>query len=784
MPVLHLAIATHSEDQPDYSANKILYTNSRNALIAFAQLMAARGLAWNWQCDWSFLNAAYTNDVLLADPALLAATANTNIVAWLRYVMGVETDPHSHENGGYNYADVAYLYTRMGVTPSGVVGGHIYDPAYATFSDWPKFTGAGLRGAIYTNYTWRPHLLMGAGTPNHIADPVATGIWFPAATNDYFTHSPTGGIASWGAWDQDRFSELLDLMTTNALPTNRMWTAGVTIGQGHFVLPGFLTNVVAPMLDMIAALRDAGRIRVVQYEEGLNLWTNSFGTVAEVRRAPLDTLTFSLNVQDFSYPELSADVIDRAVTLHEAAGVPVDVFLTTTMVDLYQSNYPALLNRLFTSPVVALAYHTRAPVPYRVNYDWAGLQSMTSNQVYNVVTNYETHGLDLITGQPTPAFGGYAKLRTLAGYAPFAVGVASETPLNGPVQTAFNRLGARINVVHGRAVNLTNRTVRGMYEKPEHVDLRLFETNYDGVASAVILSNAFQWARSSNDVAPPYFVGVKMHDNDFFAVDSAWLTVYTNRTPTWPHAYTTRSPLLSTNEMTNLWNRYEQMVRHVGTNNPLYTPLNARGILRRLGLGPQWPHLATARLAEAAPPGTVAGTFTAVSNRTTVLPGVTWQFTSGAGDCHNGEFTLSNGVLRAAAGFDHETQAVRYIRVRAADTNSLWAEQYFAVVVTNIVSDDDDGDGHTEAQELLAGTDPLDANSALRFGGLTANGGGFTASWDSVAGKTYILQSATNVAGPYADMPGTQTNAMGTLVGLDFAATNAAGFYRLRLVLP
>ena len=86
---LYLALATHSEDTPNYSASKLLYVNNRNALIAFAQAMAARNLRWNWECDWNFLNAAYTNEVLVPDPNLLAATANTNIVAWLRHVMEI-----------------------------------------------------------------------------------------------------------------------------------------------------------------------------------------------------------------------------------------------------------------------------------------------------------------------------------------------------------------------------------------------------------------------------------------------------------------------------------------------------------------------------------------------------------------------------------------------------------------------------------------------------------------------------------------------------------------------
>jgi hypothetical protein len=236
--------------------------------------------------------------------------------------------------------------------------------------------------------------------------------------------------------------------------------------------------------------------------------------------------------------------------------------------------------------------------------------------------------------------------------------------------------------------------------------------------------------------------------------------------------------------MTNMWNRYEQMVRHVAANQVRYTPLNARGILSRLEVGPQWPLLSPARLSEDASAGTVAGRFSAVTNRYTANTNATWQFVSGPGDCHNADFTLSNGILRAAVTFDHETQPVRYVRVRAADTNSLWAEQYFAVIVTNIVTDDDDRDGHTEEQETLAGTDPLNPNSVMRFTGFTSSGTNRWATWASVPARTYVLQTATNVVGPYSDLPGTQTNATGNFVLLNFPTTTANGFFRLRLVTP
>ncbi len=120
------------------------------------------------------------------------------------------------------------------------------------------------------------------------------------------------------------------------------------------------------------------------------------------------------------------------------------------MVDLYESRYMDLLRRLFTSHVVCLGYHGRPPLPYHSDFDWLGMSRMSSEQQRSTIYSYETHGLDLTTGQPTIASGGYAKLASLAGYAaPSAEG--------------------------GRA---------------------------------------------------PFVAGIKMHDNDFLAEDSAWTTVY------------------------------------------------------------------------------------------------------------------------------------------------------------------------------------------------------------------------------------------------------------------
>ncbi len=62
---------------------------------------------------------------------------------------------------------------------------------------------------------------------------------------------------------------------------------------------------------------------------------------------------------------------------------------------------------------------------------------------------------------------------------------------------------------------------------------------------------------------------------------------------------------------------------------------------------------------------------------------------------------------------------------------------------------DPDGDGLTNWQEYLAGTDPLNANSVLRVSRIRPTAQGLVLRWPSVAGKVYALETATSVKGPY-----------------------------------
>ncbi|GIW40877.1 MAG: hypothetical protein KatS3mg076_1454 [Candidatus Binatia bacterium] len=290
----------------------------------------------------------------------------------------------------------------------------------------------------------------------------------------------------------------------------------------------------------------------------------------------LDFLTFSINVQDFAYPEESIAVLHEIVDLHEAHDVPVDVFLTATMADLFADRAPELLERLVSSPVVAVSYHVRPPKPYYPGYDWAGLGEMSPEDQYETIRNYETHGLDPVTGQPTADPGGYQWLAQQLGYSPYIIGVLAGGEVGRSARAVFGDLGASLAVVHGRAVNL-GETLDGLLLKPEHYDLRLFQ--HVGQDAADIVEDALAQARSAGGAHPPYFVGVKMHDNDFFAERAAWLTVYIDggRRPPWNPDL--KSALLSDEAREQMWSLYESTVAYADSIRDRVAPVNAPMIL-------------------------------------------------------------------------------------------------------------------------------------------------------------------------------------------------------------
>ncbi len=297
-------------------------------------------------------------------------------------------------------------------------------------------------------------------------------------------------------------------------------------------------------------------------------------------------VVFSINVQDFTYPDRSADVLRRIIDLHEKLGVPVDLYLTTTMVDLCEESAPDLLERLKSSKFASVSYHVRPPCPYYTKFDWAGLSKMGEEELRKTIREYETHGLDLATGRPTEEPGGYAKLTKLLGYAPVAASLQSEAGIGATVQEVFEGLGARMFAVHGRAVNLGDKK-GGAWLRPEHHDLKLFE--HVGEEASDLVEAAVAEARRTPGARAPWFVGVKMHDNDFFAEKSAWTTVYMRRKRMPPWDPTIEAGVLAEERQASTWELYEATVEYVASQKARLEAVNAPRLVERLEEGSATP---------------------------------------------------------------------------------------------------------------------------------------------------------------------------------------------------
>lgn len=100
---------------------------------------------------------------------------------------------------------------------------------------------------------------------------------------------------------------------------------------------------------------------------------------------------------------------------------------------------------------------------------------------------------------------------------------------------------------------------------------------------------------------------------------------------------------------------------------------------------------------------------------------------------------------------------------------------------------DPDGDGFTNRQEYLAGTEPLDRASALR---MTAarQAGRLRIVWTAVPGRSYLLEYANSVEGTFTPLPGVGFPRLAVsaseLADLDEPSASSSGyrFYRMRVV--
>lgn len=235
LPKVRISIVSHNEEPKgmgpnamDFLGKKDLYLKNRKEMVSLCTMLKEKGVSYNFQSDWNFLMAVEKYDV----GDVTKNTNGKNLVKWMRDDMGFSVDAHAHETE-YNYADVAYLITKLGVEPSPVVGGFIYDPPES--EAWTKLI-PGIKGKHYPQYFWKPDILWGAATFLHKGnDERSSGCWRPKDKFNYSVHDDSQRMIHVGNNQAGLpgIKELIEEIESGIAPSDGFYTASYFIGQGQ-----------------------------------------------------------------------------------------------------------------------------------------------------------------------------------------------------------------------------------------------------------------------------------------------------------------------------------------------------------------------------------------------------------------------------------------------------------------------------------------------------------------------------------------------------------------------
>lgn len=107
-----------------------------------------------------------------------------------------------------------------------------------------------------------------------------------------------------------------------------------------------------------------------------------------------------------------------------------------------------------------------------------------------------------------------------------------------------------------------------------------------------------------------------------------------------------------------------------------------------------------------------------------------------------------------------------------------WETTYGLIIGSNDSGGDADGDGLSNLNEYLLGTNPKAGDSFFRAIITPLSGTTDRVTWNSVAGKAYIVEWSPDLATPFAMLR--NVTASGSSSQVDVPRSGAVGFYRVR----
>ena len=302
----------------------------------------------------------------------------------------------------------------------------------------------------------------------------------------------------------------------------------------------------------------------------------------EVKALSEHNVLFTLNTQEFIFLDESVETVNRVIDIHEEYNVPVDIYLDGVILQSYLDEAPELIERLKESPVVSVSYHARPPMPYYNEYDWLDLESFSTQELIDLIEDYGTHRMDPATGETSQEAGGFDYFQEVFGYAPPAAATPTSSLTGALVVDFFKEHGASFIVDNSKDYGWGSKR-DGIYVRPEDVEIKLFERTDETPEEIFAELDALNGTNH-------YFMNIKMHDNDFIADESAWVSIYVankkqNRnqlTPPFDLSEGEDRTLLTDSEAEVMWSAYEACVKYASENTTEYTLWNMKQLTEQL----------------------------------------------------------------------------------------------------------------------------------------------------------------------------------------------------------
>lgn len=310
----------------------------------------------------------------------------------------------------------------------------------------------------------------------------------------------------------------------------------------------------------------------------------NFGCAGPETQSEEETVytSFIINTHDWVNPEESTETLNKIIDLHEKYEIPVDIYLDDQVIQVYLEQAPELLERLKTSDYVAVSYHVRPPYPYYSNYDWYGLSDLDSDELKELLTDYEEHSIDLETGEPTDDPGGYELLKDILGYPPYVATIMGDSEVSQTLAEIYKEKGALFTVVHGKTTGF-GESQQGLWLRPESLEIKVYEEKSEKTGEAVLTEALEELGTDTTS-----FLNLKWHENNFYTSGTTWGPIYWADKqekgllyPPYDLSKAMENVVIKTEDQKEeQWERYEELLIYVKDHPETFTTINAKDLAK------------------------------------------------------------------------------------------------------------------------------------------------------------------------------------------------------------